>query len=250
MPIFHFEQLGALPELVHGVATAKYGNMSFLHGEADEVRQNRAKFFQDLKVEPQKVVVASLVHGDKIVQVDESSRGAGIDDPKTSLEGDTLVTDKPDTYLFMVVADCLALFYYDQVKKVVALAHAGWRGVDQRVPEKTVKYLVEQYGSQPSDILVGMPPTLQKESACFQQLHQNDSLDWSGYITRVGDKYCIDSPQFAFDQLCSAGIPEDNIERSIIDTRTNPEYFSHRRSVEENLPEQRFGCLIGFRNIS
>lgn len=252
MKPYQFEHLKALPELVHGVSTAEYGNMSFIYGEPDEVKSSRDKFFQDLGVKSNQAVVTSLLHGDKINLVDETDRGKGIIEADSSLMGDILVTSKPDTYLFMVVADCLALFFYDQVNKVVALAHAGWKGVDQEVPFKTAFYLMKEHGCKAENILVGMSPALQKESACFETVDQRATPErkakWNKYLSEKDNLVCVDTVSFAFDQLRSLGIPEHNIERSPIDTRTNTEFFSHRRSAETGEPEQRFACLIGFKS--
>lgn len=251
MKPFQFEHLKALPELVHGASVAEYGNMSFLYGEADKVKSNREKFFQDLGVRPNQVAVTSLLHGDRINLVDENDRGKGIAEADSSLMGDVLVTNRPDTFLFMVVADCLALFFYDQVKKVVALSHADWKGVDQEVPFKTAFYLMKELGCKAENILVGMSPALQKESACFESVDQRATPErkakWSKYLSENNDLTCVDTVSFAYDQLRSIGIPEHNIERSRVNTRTNAEFFSHRRSAEEGQPEARFGCLIGFR---
>jgi copper oxidase (laccase) domain-containing protein len=159
-----------------------------------------------------------------------------------------MVANRADTYLFMVVADCLALFYYDQVKKVVALAHAGWRGVDAQVPFKTAFHLMKEYGCKADNILVGMSPAVQKESACYPDLGQESKPEWSKYITKIDDKVCADTNSYAYDQLLSIGIPKENIDRSTIDTRTNTDFFSHLRSKDTGEPEKRFGCVIGFRS--
>src|SRR3990167_757228 len=43
-------------------------------------------------------------------------------------EGDYLITDQPNIALGVLTADCLPVVIYDQVRNVVGIAHAGWRG--------------------------------------------------------------------------------------------------------------------------
>lgn len=42
---------------------------------------------------------------------------------------DALITSLPGVLLVIQTADCLPVFYHDPVRKVVGLAHCGWRGL-------------------------------------------------------------------------------------------------------------------------
>lgn len=243
-----FKKLSQFPGLLHGIATTEFGNMSFRWDESSQVRSNRATFFDQLDVPEKNVVVASLLHGHTIHAVGEAEHGRGVNSAEDSLEGDILVTNTADTYLFLVVADCLAIFFYDPKHKVVALAHAGWRGVDQEVPRLTVDHLVKKYGSDPAKIVVGLSPALQVRSSIFNNpddLDVSDRDKWQPYISEIDGHLCVDWIRFAFDQLIGTGVLKTNIENSGIDTLTNEDYFSHRRSAQQKQPEGRFGCLIG-----
>lgn len=242
---FSFTILNNQPNLVYGISSVDDGNMSFRYGPYEEVRANRRNFFERLSVPEENVAVAQLEHGQTIIDVTEKDQGRGIIKPEESLIGDVLVTAKPNTFLFMVVADCMALLFFDPVKRVCALAHVGWKGVDLEVPRLTVEHLAKHYDSKPRDIVIGISPSLSVESACFPQVDQNNLPKWENYVLSKNGSYCIDSRRFATDQLSAAGIPKTNIELSEIDTRSDHRFFSHRRSVEDNLPEARFGVLIG-----
>jgi YfiH family protein len=247
MEVYRFRIFSKFPKLVHGVATAAFGNMSFLYSQANEVIANRHRFFASLKVDPKKVAVAQLFHEADVLEVTEKDWGRGVEETKSVLSADILITNKPDVFLFFVVADCLALFLYDPVTGCVALAHAGWKGVHREVPKIAVSALQERYGAKPEDILVGMSPSLKKESAKYKEINQTNYPQWRPYIYKEGEYYHVDTPKFAYDQLISAGINHQHIEASPIDTRVSPDFFSHRRSAEEGISEARFGCLIGIR---
>jgi len=247
MGLFQFEKMKAHPGLIHGVSTAEYGNMSYLYGEQAAVQANRRQFFEDLGIPESSVAIVSLVHGHRLIDVTEKDRGRGVSSPDDLLEGDILATNKPETYLFFVVADCLGIFYFDPVNQVCALAHAGWKGVSKRVPRLTVDHLVKHYRSRPEDLLVGMSPAISADSAKFEAVEQAEQPEWKAYLEQKDGFWHVDTTQYAYDQLIEVGVKPGNIERPTIDTRTSANFFSHRRSVEEGAPEARFGCLIGIK---
>lgn len=257
MGVFQFSTFSALPELVHGISTSNWGNLSNRWAAANkqtnpEVRAARQRFFKALGAQDNQVVSASLVHGSDIYIVKPGDQARGADDPSRSIVADILVTDTPDTFLFFVIADCMGLFFYDPKQQVCALAHAGWRGVEQRVPEKTVRYLVQTCRCRVDDLVVGISPAIRASSLRFPTAEtiQHQLPGWEPYLRQVGDLTEINSVGYARDQLLSTGIKPGQIEDCGIDTRTNPEFFSHRRSQEESLPEARFGCLIGIRKTA
>jgi len=248
MAVYQFENL-KLPGLTHGLSTKDFGNLSFIWGEELEVKANRQRFFEALGVDQNQVVVASLEHKANILDVQPRDRGKGVTNREESVLFDILVTDKPDTYLFMVVADCLALFLFEPDKEVCALAHAGWRGVDQEVPRLTVEHMVKQYGCNPAKILVGMSPAIQAHSYQLAEAAQADEQKyqkWQPYLSKDSGFYHIDSVGFAYQQFLLAGITKENIENSQIDTYTDKRFFSSRRQRHDQEREGRFGALIGF----
>lgn len=247
--IIQFKNLEQFPELTHGVATTTYGNMSFVRGGAEEVKHNRRRFFTDLSIPEDRVVVTSLPHEDTITDVTETDRGKGVCEPDTSLVADILITNKPDTFLFLVVADCLALFLFEPEKRVIGLAHAGWKGVEAYVPEKTVNHMIKIYGCDPDKIRVGISPAITKESQRFVNPVQLQMPGWEPYLEQRGDLHHIDFIGYAIDQLKNCGVKPENIEDSHINTYTDRRFYSHRRSDETGEPEARFGCVIGLKHI-
>ena len=79
---------------------------------------------------------------------------------------DALVTDKKDFVLALNFADCVPLIFYDEVKKVVAVAHAGWRGTAQKIAKKTVLKMKEEFNSDTKDIIALIGPAIGK--CCYE----------------------------------------------------------------------------------
>ena len=78
---------------------------------------------------------------------------------------DGLVTDIPGVSLVVFGADCLPVLFYDPVRRVVAAAHAGWRGTAAGIVERAVEKMAF-YGSRPEDILAAIGPGISR--CCFE----------------------------------------------------------------------------------
>lgn len=253
MGLLRFKQFSKLPNIVHGISTTDYGNLSYKWAEnnqqtAKDVRDKRRLFFKDLGINEHDVVATQVVGGKKFYDLDATDRGRGIDSPSEGIAGDGFFTTSPGTYLFVIVGDCLALFLFEPEKRVCGLVHCGWRGVDKEVPQLAVEYMVKKFNCDASKIIVGLSPALQKESSLFKDFHEISPerlKAWKPYIKKVGNQFQADWIKFALDQLAEAGIDPKNIENSGIDTRKNKKFYSHRRSEQDKTPEGRFGCLIG-----
>ena len=54
------------------------------------------------------------------------------------------------------------IIFYDPVKKVIANVHSGWRGTFQKIAEKTVLKMIENYNCNPEDIECFIWPSIRK----------------------------------------------------------------------------------------
>ena len=73
---------------------------------------------------------------------------------------DGIFTDKPEVTLIMRFADCVPLVFHDPVQKVVGIVHGGWQGTLLCIGAEAVKAIHERYGSQASDLRVGLGPSI------------------------------------------------------------------------------------------
>jgi hypothetical protein len=81
-------------------------------------------------------------------------------------EADIVLTRDPSRAIAVQAADCVPLLIADSRLGVVAAAHAGWRGLVQRVPDEAVKGLVRTYGSRPEDLLAAIGPSI--GACCYE----------------------------------------------------------------------------------
>lgn len=76
------------------------------------------------------------------------------------LSGDALLTDQPGILLSVRIADCAPILLVDPAPHAIAVVHAGWRGLLQRIAEKTVGEMRRTFHSQPEELLAAVGPSI------------------------------------------------------------------------------------------
>lgn len=187
-----------------------------------ENSENRKNFLSHLNI----LATASpvLEHGANIAKVQS------LDPDKPVLYVDGLITNQPNVFLGLTTADCLPIFYYDPDKKVIALVHAGWRGLLKGIIENTVSKFKEEYNSNVANIIVGIGPCI-----CYKHYEVQKDLiqkfvQYPESIIRKGEKNYLDLRSIALTKLLQLGLQAQNIEISNECTfELQDKYFSYRR---------------------
>lgn len=123
--------------------------------DAGRVRANRLRSFQALGRPFESLFDVWQVHGTEVVcaQAPRSPDHA-------HMRADAILTDRPGVTLFMRFADCVPVFLFDPLKKVVGLVHAGWLGTVKQTAASAVQAMQACYGCRPGDILAGIGPSI------------------------------------------------------------------------------------------
>jgi hypothetical protein len=95
-----------------------------------DVVENRQRLAQAWGAKP---VFLNQVHGTDVIQLDKHS--------PDHQEADACWTQLPGVACTIMVADCLPVLFYQPQARVVAAAHAGWRGLAAGVLEHTLQAL-------------------------------------------------------------------------------------------------------------
>lgn len=148
---FKFSILSKFPEIIHGVSKRAYGNMKEGWSDKADVSKNRKLFCSELNIDSKTVVMPEIVHGAEIKVVGKNDLG-------NTLKGaDGLVTAEKVVFLMVTIADCFPIFIYDPVTQIVALAHAGWKGIINKISLQLIEKL-QGLGSDPNNLIVGLGP--------------------------------------------------------------------------------------------
>ena len=215
-------------------------NMGFHTGDdADAVRENRRRYFEALGLSASRLVSGNQVHGTYIYKVTEKDAGRGALTMETAIPAcDGFMTDEKDIPITMNYADCTPLFFYDPVKRAIALSHGGWRGTAGNIAALTVAKMEKNYGSKRKDILCVIGPAIGLE--CFEVGEEvveefyklfNEKEISRLAVKKANGKYLFDLHNANRRLLEKAGIPADHIEDCGLCTYCHDDlFYSYRRS--------------------
>ena len=233
-------------DIVHGFSTRLGGvstkhwstmNLSFSRGDDQKtVMENHRLFADAVGYNKEKLVFSDQVHLTKIYKVTSQDAGKGII-KESDIKGiDGLVTNEPGIPLITFYADCVPLFFYDPVKKVVGMAHSGWRGTVGKIGAEMIRFMEKEYDSQPKDIVCAIAPSICQKcyevsedvAVQFLEVFGKDYGDELLYQKENG-KYQLNLHYACEQTLLDAGIKKENIDVTNLCTCCNPElFFSHR----------------------
>jgi len=156
-----------LPGIAHGWFTREGGisegllaslNCGFGAGdETARVAENRARALTALDLAPDQLCTAYQLHSARAV-VAETPWAAG-DAP----EADALITTRPGLAVGVLTADCAPVLLADPAARVVAAAHAGWKGALLGIVEAAVGAM-EQAGGVRERIVAAIGPCIGQAS--------------------------------------------------------------------------------------
>ena len=178
-------------------------------------------------------------HSEEVVIVDESN----LDKEITDVDG--LLTNLKGVGLEIRTADCQSILLYDPVKKVIGNIHSGWKGTYKQIIVNAINKMIEHYGCNVKDIIVGFNPSIL--DCCFEVKDDvidlfKEICDISKYSKKIDDHYMLDTISINYDKLIKMGIKKEHIYLSNICTGCNTiEYHSYRK---ENKTEGRNISLI------
>jgi len=142
-------------------------------------------------------VEAEQVHGASTAMVDGRV-------PAAPVAGcDALATAAPGVALLIRTADCLPLFFADARRGVVALAHAGWRGLAAGLPARVLAALRHTYHCAPEDITVAIGPSIR---ACCYEVGPEFSRTFGGFVREARGRRTCDLTEAAITQLTRSGV--------------------------------------------
>lgn len=196
--------------------TLKGNGVNFRSGFL-EAEKSYSRLFDALNLKMNTLVKPSQKHTSNVKCIDRVMSLVELQ------EVDGLITNKPNITLATTNADCILFLFYDPIKKVIANIHSGWKGTFQKISEKTVVKMINNYKCNPEDILCFICPSIRK---CHFEVDEdvkdlceyifsftNRTLEFieKGAIKDNKQKYNIDTVLINKILLKELGIKEENI---------------------------------------
>jgi len=224
-----FEQF---PEITFGMSTKlpldnadKFNfNMSFAIGdEIERVEANRRLFYESLGLKSENVAFQNQIHSDIIK---ETGYGGSVGD------SDAIITPRKGIGIAISMADCVGIFIYDKVEKVIAGIHSGWRGTEQKILVKTLNQLRNEFDCEPENLFVYIAPSISQKNYEVG-IEVAEKFD-SKYLHPKNEKYLLDVAQINYDMLVDFGVPKSQIEKSHLCSFDEEYIHSFRRDKDKS----------------
>ena len=198
--------------------------------ENQKNKENRRKFLEKAGLKDDNLILAGLVHGNRIVIAKDSDKGKVISDC------DGFVTDTLGVILGVTAADCLPIFFWNKQETLAGIVHAGWRGVQKEIALEMINIFVNKFGCSAKDINVKIGPHIKD---CHFEIQADVVKNFLGYQTSIkevgGGKY-LNLGNIIKEQLVSVGVEVKNIQDALECTFCeNDKYFSYRRDKPKDI---------------
>jgi len=118
----------------------------------ENVSANRKKLLSAVGARGMSLVAVKQIHSDIIHPFMRS--------PAQASKGDASISATIGLVLGTQTADCVPILLVDPKKRAVAAIHAGWKGTLNRIAEKTVGRMRQEFASRPSDLLAALGPSI------------------------------------------------------------------------------------------
>lgn len=195
------------------ISSAKDGHMGV------SAPQNRAKYFAKIGINPKNLVDIVVAHSDHVMIATKKDTGK-------FFEGyDAVITRDNNILLALTVADCLPIGIYDPKTQIRALVHAGWRGLENGIIQKTI----QKIGGNAEELMVYIGPHICQK---HYEIKTDVSVKFGKYkksVKHIKGKIFLDLGDVAYTQLIKLGVKERHI---FLDNNCNfesPDLFSFRR---------------------
>jgi polyphenol oxidase len=219
-----------------GVSSGIYESLNAGTGSddnPDHVAENRRRIAQDMGVTADRLMTAYQVHSADAIMVDKPFSG---ERPKV----DALVTRCPSLATSILTADCAPVLFADPSARIVAAAHAGWKGAAGGILEATLEKMCK-LGASKSRIVAAIGPCIAQASYEVGPEFHSQFLDFDAanarfFVPGNDDRYLFDLKRYCAARLRAVGLGA--IDILPYDTCAQADaFFSNRRRNQAGEPD-------------
>ena len=164
-----------------------------------------------------------------------------INTPGIHKKTDGLITDNPNIYLTLKVADCVPIYLFVPKYNIIGLIHSGWKGTVNGIIKNTIRILTSMVNDK-NDIKVLLGPSI--GMCCYEV-----GIDVAKYFSNEAKvminktKWFVGLKEEIILQLVKFGINSNNIKSINECTFENKQFHSYRRD------NSRSGRMIALMSI-
>lgn len=249
LPHYQFDILNNSPQIKHYVATrhggvsqGEFASLNISFGTADKrenIIENRHRIADFLDIPDQHLVFPSQTHGVQVQRISMQEIQQGNNWLTEHLQcTDALMTNEKGICISVISADCVPILMYDPINQAIAAVHSGWRGTVKKIVQKTVLAMKEAFGTQATDLLIGIGPSIGPEKyevgpEVITEVVQAFGTK-KGFVHREmpNGKGFLDLWALNIHQLTAIGVQTQQIECAKLCTLTMADTFFSARSYQ------------------
>ena len=224
-----------------GVSASPFATLNTAHTVGDApaaVAENHRRICRAMDADLASIAGGYQVHGASVALIGPQDRG------RVRPATDVLLTDQPGIPLMQRFADCVPLVLYDPARRVLGLAHAGWRGTVRGVAVEAVRAMTQAFGSRPAEVVAGIGPSI--GPCCYKvgpevaaQVRAGFQEGESWLLSQASGPIHLDLWAANRQQLEASGVGQVEVAGLCTACHTE-EFFSHRA---EKGRTGRFGVM-------
>lgn len=242
--MFYFEKLNGITvmksDLLNGVTHYFTTRECVIKSKEDNVQnsvsENKKMFCEILNIDFENFITPAQTHSVNI----EIAQTEKNEYP----ECDGLILTNKEQAVYLNFADCTPIIIYDKKLNIGSVSHAGWRGTAGRIAALTVQKMIDEFGSNPNDIVAAIGPAI---SMCCYNVGEDvlEKListvsDKDGIFEKRNGEIFVDLKEINKRQLIEIGVAEIDVcpYCTVCD---NDLFFSYRK---ENATTNRHSAIL------
>jgi YfiH family protein len=202
------------------------------YSQVDEcIRSDEKALLREITgISEKRIILLNQVHQDNIIIIDRAPERNEL----FFASADAMITDIPEICLVIRTADCVPVYAFDVQRRVLGVAHSGWKGCRLSIARKLVSEMCDGFGSKKGDFVIFILPSIGPDSYIVDRAVASLFED---NIVEMNDKIYLNLWDNIESSLIDYGIPKENIHNTGLCTLKNcGDFFSFRnRDVGRNL---------------
>ena len=204
--------------------TTELGNLAYQVDDGKSVKERRQLLADLLNVEINRFVFVHQHHSDKIQKVSLNDLGKGIDSFESGVDVDALYTYEKNVPLCIFHADCVPVFFVDEVTKLVGIIHAGFKGTLIHVAYKTIQQVVNDENLSIDNLKFYIGPYRMPSSFVVDEETRQKIVE-AGFESAIKDNR-FDNGLANIIDLRKLGVKDEQITLSNLDTYSDDRFYS------------------------
>ena len=204
--------------------TTALGNLAYQVDNGQGVKKRRKLLADLLNIEEKRFVFVHQHHSDKVQKVTLNDLGKGTDSFEDGVDVDALYTYEKNVPLCIFHADCVPIFFIDEMTNLVGIIHAGFKGTLIHVAYKSIKKVIEDEKVDISNLKFFIGPYRLPSSFVIDEETRQKIVE-AGLQAAIKDNR-FDNGLANILDLHRLGVKDEQITLSNLDTFSDNRFYS------------------------